>query len=542
MMQASSSTLPAKQKYWPSARQFTEAIQCPPVCFAEPLLKGTLPAVDRLGMPLVTSGQFAYVYKLKSSGRDFAVRCFRGYLGDRDQRYRAIERHLRNHPVPALSDFQYGPEGILVGENRFPILFMEWIEGPTLDLYLDEMVERKEVMLHLSHEWVKLIAALREAGVAHGDLQHGNIIIEHGNLRLIDHDGLFVPEMSQWSSSEVGHQHYQHPKRDAQHFDRSLDHFSSIVIYLTLIALAERPDLWREHHDENLLFTRADFLDPASSSLFAHIRAIGPQQRRLADVLATAANGHPESVPCLLDLVDVKSSLPSWMTAPVDLESRTKTREVKIDPALRKEHPRWIPWTARAKYPSVPATPPSSTVQTLFGGPAAPALASQTSRIKDPLAVWKNTPVLAKEMLGRNFILWYWGLYVFLTMFGVNFFSSLAIGLLCAAISCLIVGFIRAQQVARAAMHAKVSASNTPPLQFSPTGHVLAAPKPVFLPRPLSITHKDPLVGNAALNIYHLPGCDWVKQIPDKNRTTFSSSVDASQAGYKPCQVCSPSP
>jgi hypothetical protein len=39
-------------------------------------------------MPLVTSGQFAYVYKLNSmnDNGDFAVRCFRGYLGDRDQR------------------------------------------------------------------------------------------------------------------------------------------------------------------------------------------------------------------------------------------------------------------------------------------------------------------------------------------------------------------------------------------------------------------------------------------------------------------------
>ena len=55
------------QRYWPSARYFTEAIQCPVICFAHPALRSTLPAVDRLGMPLVTSGQFAYVYKLKST-------------------------------------------------------------------------------------------------------------------------------------------------------------------------------------------------------------------------------------------------------------------------------------------------------------------------------------------------------------------------------------------------------------------------------------------------------------------------------------------
>ncbi len=538
-MQASSSTLPIKQKYWPSARQFTEAVQCPPVCFTEPLLKGTQPAVDRLGMPLVTSGQFAYVYKLKAPGRAFAVRCFRGYLGDRDQRYRAIQRHLKAHQVAALSEFQYSPEGILVGESRFPILLMEWIEGPTLDFYLEEMISRKEVLLHLSQEWLKLIAALRETGVAHGDLQHGNIIVEHGNLRLIDHDGLFVPEMSNWPSSEVGHQHYQHPKRDALYFDDTLDHFSSIVIYLTLISLAERPELWRVHHDENLLFTKTDFLAPSSSSLFAEIREIGSEQRRLADVLVAAASGEPQNVPCLLDLVDVKNGLPSWMTAPLNLEPQTKTREVKIDPSLGREHPRWIPWTAKSKYSSVPATPPSSTVQTLFGGPAAPALAKM-SKIKDPLAVWKNTPIFGKEMLGRTFILWYWGIYVFLNLFGLNLFSSLAIGLLCATIACLVYGYVRAQQLARATLQAQASSSN-PLLSFPSSGHVsVSPPKPAFYPRPLSITHKDPIVGNSALNIFHLPGCDWVKQIVDKNRVTFSSTADAIRAGYKPCQVCSP--
>ena len=100
-MAVSPSHTGAIPRYWPSARYFTEAIQCPSICFAHPHLRRTLPAVDRLGMPLVTSGQFAYVYKLKSPngvvGGDFAVRCFRGYLGDRDQRYRAIQEHLRTH-------------------------------------------------------------------------------------------------------------------------------------------------------------------------------------------------------------------------------------------------------------------------------------------------------------------------------------------------------------------------------------------------------------------------------------------------------------
>jgi len=500
-----------------------------------------LPAIDRLGMPLVTSGQFAYVYKLKSSrgGNDFAVRCFRGYLGDRDQRYRAIQQHLKNHPCAYLSDFSYAPEGILVGGSRYPILFMQWIEGPTLDLYLEEMVERKEVLLHLAQEWLKLLAALRDAEVAHGDLQHGNIIVEHGGLRLIDHDGLFVPEMAQWTSSEVGHQHYQHPKRDAHQFDSNLDNFSALVIYLSLISLAEKPSLWREYHDENLLFTKSDFLAPESSPLFAKIRELGAEQSRLAEALAAAAQAPPADAPCLLDLVNLPPSLPSWMTTPVNLESKTRTREVKINPAERQPHPRWR--TREAPRSSTPAPTPFSTYQTLFSGPAAPAMASAMGKIKDPSAIWTNTPILARDMMGKTFLWWYWGIYLFVRLFGLDFLPSLAIAIFLVILAGLIYGFMRARQIALAASQVKGTATAGPlPAAVQPP----AMPHPTpssSLPRPVSsITANDPIIGNTALNIYHVANCDWVKQILNKNRVSFTSSTEASLAGYKPCQVCSP--
>src|ERR671938_591785 len=102
---------------WPTARHYAEAVQCPVVCFEAPALKRMVPAVDRLGMPLVTSGQFAYVFKLNpaegSGGEAVAVRCFRGFLGDRGERYPALDRHLSRHLVAALPRFKYFPKGIL---------------------------------------------------------------------------------------------------------------------------------------------------------------------------------------------------------------------------------------------------------------------------------------------------------------------------------------------------------------------------------------------------------------------------------------------
>jgi hypothetical protein len=533
-------------KNWPSARYFTEAIQCPSICFAHPHLRRTLPAVDRLGMPLVTSGQFAYVYKLKSPNGtgDFAVRCFRGYLGDRDQRYRAIQEHLRSSPVSYLSEFTYAPEGILVGGQRFPILFMQWIEGPTLDLYIGEMLNRKEVLLHLSEEWLRLLSSLRTSGMAHGDLQHGNIIVEHGQLRLVDHDGIFVTTMTGWAASEVGHQHYQHPHRNANHFDEKLDNFSSLVIYLSLISLAERPSLWQEHHDENLLFTKTDFADPGSSQLFNKIREIGPEHSRLADTLATAATGSPHEVPSILDLVKSKSTLPGWMTAPADIDTAPKTREVvSAEPPLESRTIRWIPWQERARGASVPSTPTSGTIQTLFSASAAPPTA-----IKDPHDVLGNTITFSKEFIRKYFLVWYWGAYILLKFVGFSFFLSVFAALMCLALGCLTFGLVRAIDESMKAKRASLNPLPTLPLiGASPPDPQAQFPrswKPQVnlppVPTVVTPAMTDPFVGNLVLGIYHLENCHWVNRITTKNRVGFATSSEAIQHGFKPCRICSP--
>jgi hypothetical protein len=511
-----------------------------------PLLRKTLPAVDRLGMPLVTSGQFAYVYKLKSTNGtgDFAVRCFRGYLGDRDQRYRAIQDHLRNAPVSYLSEFTYAPEGILVGGQRFPILFMQWIEGPTLDLYIGEMINRPDVLLHISEEWLRLLSSLRASGMAHGDLQHGNIIVEHGQLRLVDHDGIFVTTMAGWSASEVGHQHYQHPRRTANHFDEKLDNFSSLVIYLSLISLAERPSLWQDHHDENLLFTKSDFADPAASQLFNKIRELGPEHSRLADVLASAATGSPDEVPSILDLVKSKNSLPTWMTAPADIETAPKTREVVSAQPPESRTIRWIPSQQRARGSSVPASPSSSSFQTLFSTPAAQGMV-----LKDPHDVLQNTFTFSKEFVRKYFLVWYWGAYILLKFLGFGFLPSVVAALTCLVLGCLTFGFVRAMDESLKAKRGILNPGLVlPPILSVPPPDPQARfsntwkPQVNLPPPPTAVTPSitDPFVGNLVLGIYHSENCHWVNRISTKNRVGFATTSDAIQHGFKPCRICSP--
>jgi predicted Ser/Thr protein kinase len=531
-------------RYWPSARHFTEVIQCPSVCFASPVLQNTMPAVDRLGMPIVTSGQFAYVYKLKSTNGhgDYAVRCFRGYLGDRDQRYRAIQDHVQSLPVLCLSDFRYAPEGILVGGQRYPILFMKWLEGPTLDLYVGEMLHRRDVLLHLSQEWLRVVSALEASGVAHGDLQHGNVIVEHGQLRLIDHDGIYVPAMDGWPASEVGHQHYQHPQRTAQHFDQHLDNFSALVIYLSLLSLAERPELWQEYHDENLLFTKADFHDPSTSALFGKIREIGPEHNRLADILANAASGQPNSAPRLLELVQAPSRLPAWMTAPTDLETETKTREV-----ARSEAPadmrtaRWSPWQEKTRDRPLPSTPGSPTVQSVFSASTPASVPIK----RDPAKVVTNTFSYAWEFYRQYFFWWYWGAYVLFQFSGLGFTVGFMVATATMILFAYVWGVYKATELSRnARLGQSILPSSLPPVPQVPTPrrsplsyqtvtHVYPLPSAPAKP-------PQPIVGNRVLGIYHVETCDWVEQISAPSMVTFASPAEALSHGYKACRICFP--
>jgi hypothetical protein len=473
---------------------------------------------------------------------DYAVRCFRGYLGDRDQRYRAIQEHVLSSPVPYLARFNYSAEGILVGGMRFPILFMEWIDGPTLDLYVGEMLQRRDVLLHLADEWLRVVSAFAAAGVAHGDLQHGNVIVEHGQLRLIDHDGIFVPAMNGWPACEVGHQHYQHPQRSAEQFDANLDNFSSLVIYLSLLALAERPSLWDEYHDENLLFTRTDFIDPANSTLFAKIREIGTEHNRLANVLAESAAGSPSAVPRLADLVQAPSRLPSWMNAPIDLEATTKTREVvRADPVVNNRGVRWIPWQEKQKQSTLPATPSSSSFQTIFsGGTIAPVA------LRNPDAVALNSLHYAKEFFRGHFFWWYWGVYVLFQFGGLGAGVSLVAAIFCVTAACLVYGMFRAIEESRAAQRRIPLAQRTGALKASRQNPAArqAATQPLQQPHsPLlsaAAMSPEPFIGNRVLGIYHVRSCDWVHQISAPNVVGFKSKSEANSHGYKPCRICSP--
>jgi hypothetical protein len=151
----------------------------------------------------------------------------------------------------------------------------------------------------------RLARHLRENGIAHGDIQPSNIVVQRGaNLRLIDYDGMFVPALGPFCSTELGQRNFQHPGRRRRHFNASLDAFSFSVIDLALDALSRRPDLWLRtaSGEDAFLLRAADFADPANSATFALLSREPGIERRVKHLAAICMEPF-EQIPSFEDFV-----------------------------------------------------------------------------------------------------------------------------------------------------------------------------------------------------------------------------------------------
>ena len=306
---------------WPHPPDYNEAIQNPKFCFHDPELQRGQPAVNALGLPWPRSGNHADVYKLECPhGQTWAVKCFTREVHNLRRRYQSISDHLRQTTLPAMVDFQYQDEGIRIHGQWYPIVKMRWVDGLTLNELLREHADKPQVLERLAQLWLRLAQEMRQARIAHGDLQHGNVLLVPGatagtlRLRLVDYDGLVVPALTQVPSGEVGHPNYQHPQRLREGtYDAEVDRFAHLVIYTTIrcVGLAGRP-LWeRFDNGENFLFREQDFQQPDQSPLFRELNDLNdPEAKALVGHLLLASAGPLDRVP-LLDEIIVNGTVQS---------------------------------------------------------------------------------------------------------------------------------------------------------------------------------------------------------------------------------------
>lgn len=252
------------------------------------------------GLPRVASGNFACVYEVRNGARRIAVKCFTRQVSDLQRRYNLISQHLQGFWMPQLVRFEYQEQGIRVQGQPYPIVKMDWIDGEQLHNFVKKHLSNASALLALAQQWHELVVKLQGARMAHGDLQHGNVLVAAGELRLVDYDGMFVPPLRGERCPELGHPNYQHPQRTGNDYDETTDNFSALVIYLSLRALATGQKLWQFHNGENLIFLKADFEAPGQTPIWQQLRQSPDKDvQQLTEVLEQSCVDSPTQVPDL---------------------------------------------------------------------------------------------------------------------------------------------------------------------------------------------------------------------------------------------------
>ncbi len=276
---------------YPAFGEYADALRLDlAAALTDPLLRtGTL-RMHGPGQPVVHGGTFALSFEIRTDAGRYALRCFHKELDSLQTRYDAIERRLAEVRSNHFVDLQFQPLGITTRSGTYPVVRMDWAEGPSLAAYVTDHREDPVKLQLMRLALRRLAQELRSSGIAHGDIQPSNIIVQPGTkLRLIDYDGLFVPELRGLASAELGQRNFQHPRRRACHFDEDLDAFSFAVIDLALHAICLRPDLWERTGSgaDAFLLRAADFADPTSSEAFGllcHEAGLEEHTRKLASV------------------------------------------------------------------------------------------------------------------------------------------------------------------------------------------------------------------------------------------------------------------
>ena len=275
---------------YPSATDYYKAVQSPPHCFTIEELQTATFAADELGLPIAAKGSSAVVFKADVGGDPQAVRCYiRSDAASRD-RYGALGSYLASRVDlgPHLPVTIWLDQAIRVKGANWPVLQMGWVDGRTLEEYVRFLVEGSNVtaLAALAAQWRELVARMQDDEFAHGDLQHGNIMVnQEGRLCLVDFDGIWIPELAGMPATG----RIRSPELPASGrqgwsgWGRWIDTFSALVIP-SLVALAKDPGLWLPlYNKDNLLLEEADFRSPYATQAWVKLAALHDEE---VDLLA----------------------------------------------------------------------------------------------------------------------------------------------------------------------------------------------------------------------------------------------------------------
>lgn len=260
---------------YPSRTDIVTAMRNPQVSFrADELIGGTI--IKKGSRVIQYSGGYTTVFPFhRKNAKKVAVRCWIADIGNAKKRSQEISTYLSALNSPYFCAFQYLEDALLINGIVYPIVLMDWVEGKTLKDFVNDNIHSNPTAINKVKENFKdMVSYFHIQNIAHGDLQHGNILVNPDcSLTIIDYDSMYIEPLRNMSDAIKGLPGYQHPSRyNNKYINPKLDYFSELVIYLSLQVFEKEPNLWEKYYDtEDLLFSKDDFANSNQSILIQRL-------------------------------------------------------------------------------------------------------------------------------------------------------------------------------------------------------------------------------------------------------------------------------
>lgn len=225
------------------------------------------------------AGGFCVVYPYQMPMGKYAVRCWHAGVSDVKHRTQKISEALEAANLPYFAHFIYFEDGIVTSKGTQPIVVMDWVDAMPLKAYIEKHISEPNRIHKLADDFRKMAKDLHKHSFAHGDLQHGNILVrDDGSIVLVDYDSMYVPDLKGMKDEIKGLPGYQHLGRSKNEFvSEKLDYFSELVIYISLVAIAEEPLIWKDLNidkTETLAFSADDIKSKGTAPIFGRVRRL----------------------------------------------------------------------------------------------------------------------------------------------------------------------------------------------------------------------------------------------------------------------------
>lgn len=279
---------------YPLISEYLESIKNAEDNFAT--LTNLRPVLDEDGNPIMSNGNFAVVFKMRDivSNNYYAVKCFTREQEGRKKAYKTISNTISKTKSEYLINVKFLDYELYVdsknsSETEFPVLIMDWVEGITLDKFIQQYIGNSFELHDLCVSFGLLCKWLSGECFAHGDLKPDNIIVRpDGSIVLIDYDGMYVSSMEGQKARELGSVNYRHPLRSETVFNKHIDDFAMAAIALSLKAISISYGILDEYKcEDSFLFSQNDYISLEDSVIFQYLLTLMYKDASITPYIST---------------------------------------------------------------------------------------------------------------------------------------------------------------------------------------------------------------------------------------------------------------